>query len=65
MPRQIKMLAETASQTAGPYVHIGLAPQQAGFDIFEKNFDNVLGGLVLLVARVRVASSGICVPPGR
>ena len=31
MPRQIKMLAETASQTAGPYVHIGLAPQQAGF----------------------------------
>jgi protocatechuate 3,4-dioxygenase beta subunit len=26
---------ETASQTAGPYVHIGLAPQAAGFDIFE------------------------------
>jgi protocatechuate 3,4-dioxygenase alpha subunit len=35
-------LAETASQTAGPYVHIGLAPQQAGFDIFERNFGNVL-----------------------
>jgi len=33
---------ETASQTAGPYVHIGLAPQQAGFDIFENNFGNVL-----------------------
>lgn len=29
---------ETASQTGGPYVHIGLAPQQAGFDIFENNF---------------------------
>jgi len=35
-------LKETASQTAGPYVHIGLAPKQAGFDIFEKNFGNVL-----------------------
>ena len=35
-------LQETASQTAGPYVHIGLAPKQAGFDIFENNFDNVL-----------------------
>lgn len=35
-------LKESASQTAGPYVHIGLAPKQAGFDIFEKNFSNVL-----------------------
>ena len=35
-------LKETASQTAGPYVHIGLAPKQAGFDIFENNFTNVL-----------------------
>ena len=33
---------ETASQTGGPYVHIGLAPQQAGFEIFEKNFGNDL-----------------------
>ena len=33
---------ETASQTAGPYVHIGLAPHVAGFDIFENNFGNVL-----------------------
>ena len=35
-------LRETASQTAGPYVHIGLAPQAAGFEIFERNFGNVL-----------------------
>ncbi|TDN64192.1 protocatechuate 3,4-dioxygenase subunit alpha [Scandinavium goeteborgense] len=35
-------LAETASQTAGPYVHIGLAPEAAGFHIFEKNFGPVL-----------------------
>ena len=33
---------ETASQTAGPYVHIGLAPDVAGFDIFENNFGSVL-----------------------
>ena len=32
------ILRETASQTAGPYVHIGLAPNAAGFDIFENNF---------------------------
>jgi protocatechuate 3,4-dioxygenase, alpha subunit len=35
-------LKETASQTSGPYVHIGLISNQAGFDIFEKNFSNVL-----------------------
>ena len=30
-------LPESPSQTAGPYVHIGLIPRQAGFDIFENN----------------------------
>ena len=35
-------LRETASQTAGPYVHIGLAPRAAGFDIFENDFGHVL-----------------------
>lgn len=35
---------ESPSQTGGPYVHIGLAPQQAGFDIYENNFGNVLAG---------------------
>ncbi len=35
-------LDETASQTAGPYVHIGLDPKNAGFDIFENNFSNVM-----------------------
>ena len=38
----IPLLRETASQTAGPYVHIGLAPEAAGFDIFEKNFGHAL-----------------------
>jgi len=42
MTQPLSYLKETASQTAGPYVHIGLAPKEAGFDIFEKNFGNVL-----------------------
>ncbi|MGT2508926.1 protocatechuate 3,4-dioxygenase subunit alpha [Cupriavidus basilensis] len=33
---------ETASQTGGPYVHIGLAPKQAGFEIFDNNYGSVL-----------------------
>ena len=44
MPQTLGYLKETASQTAGPYVHIGLIPHQAGFDIFQNNFDNVLAG---------------------
>jgi NAD(P)-dependent dehydrogenase (short-subunit alcohol dehydrogenase family) len=40
-------LPETPSQTAGPYVHIGLIPKQAGFEIFETNFS----GDVWLVAQ--------------
>ena len=44
MPAALSYLKETASQTAGPYVHIGLIPHMAGFDIFEKNFGNVLVG---------------------
>jgi protocatechuate 3,4-dioxygenase alpha subunit len=42
MVQSLGYLKETASQTAGPYVHIGLIPKQAGFDIFENNFSNVL-----------------------
>ena len=38
----LSYLKETPSQTAGPYVHIGLIPHQAGFQIFENNFSNVL-----------------------
>ena len=44
MPQALGYLKETASQTAGPYVHIGLIPHMAGFDIFQNNFDNVLAG---------------------
>lgn len=44
MVQPLGYLRETASQTAGPYVHIGLIPHQAGFDIFETNFSNRLYG---------------------
>ncbi len=54
MLNQLKQFQETASQTAGPYVHIGLAPKQAGFDIFEKNFTNVLTGPATKGERIRV-----------
>ena len=47
-------LKETTSQTAGPYVHIGLIPHQAGFDIFEKNFSNVLVGPETQGERIRI-----------
>ena len=42
MPQELSYLKQTASQTAGPYVHIGLAPNRAGFDIFKNNFGDVL-----------------------
>lgn len=32
MPQDLCYLKETPSQTAGPYVHIGLAPSRAGLD---------------------------------
>ncbi|MBZ0138557.1 MAG: protocatechuate 3,4-dioxygenase subunit alpha [Pseudorhodoplanes sp.] len=44
MSQALGYLKETASQTAGPYVHIGLIPHMAGFDIFQNNFGNVLAG---------------------
>lgn len=47
-------LQETASQTAGPYVHIGLAPHAAGFDIFEQNFSNVLVAAGTKGERIRI-----------
>lgn len=51
---QLSYLQETASQTAGPYVHIGLIPHQAGFDIFETNFSNVLAGADTKGERIRI-----------
>ncbi len=48
------LMRETASQTAGPYVHIGLAPAQAGFEIFDKSFGNVLVDAQTKGERIRI-----------
>ena len=53
-----RILSESASQTAGPYVHIGLAPRDAGFDIFEKTFGNVLVDQATKGERIRIEGSG-------
>lgn len=50
----MKRYAETSSQTGGPYVHIGLAPQQAGFDIFANNFGPVLVNEQTLGPRIAI-----------
>jgi len=44
MPQPLSYLRETASQTAGPYVHIGLAPGAAGFSIFEQELGTDIAG---------------------
>jgi protocatechuate 3,4-dioxygenase, alpha subunit len=47
-------LPETPSQTAGPYVHIGLIPKQAGFEIFEHNFGGDIAGPGVAGERVTI-----------
>jgi protocatechuate 3,4-dioxygenase, alpha subunit len=54
MTTQLTFYPETASQTGGPYVHIGLAPKQAGFEIFDNNFGNVMVKPETLGQRIRV-----------
>lgn len=56
LPMPNEILSETASQTAGPYVHIGLSPRDAGFDIeiFEKNFGAKLYDEATLGERIRI-----------
>lgn len=47
-------LRETASQTAGPYVHIGLAPGAAGFDIYHQELGHDIIGPHAKGERIRV-----------
>ena len=47
-------LRETPSQTAGPYVHIGLAPGAAGFDIYETKLGRDIVGPAAEGTRIRV-----------
>ena len=44
MPQTLAHLRETASQTAGPYVHIGLAPGAAGFGIYGRELGRDIAG---------------------
>lgn len=54
MPQPLNYLRETASQTAGPYVHIGLAPGAAGFNLFEKELGTDIAGPEAAGERIRV-----------
>jgi protocatechuate 3,4-dioxygenase alpha subunit len=53
-PDELGYLPETGSQTAGPYVHIGLIPKQAGFDIFENNLGETLVTAATKGERIRI-----------
>ena len=50
-PRYLK---ETPSQTAGPYVHIGLAPGAAGFDIYQQELGWDIAGPNAAGERIRI-----------
>ena len=54
MPQALNFLKETASQTAGPYVHIGLAPGAAGFDIYGQELGWDIAGPNAKGERIRV-----------
>ena len=54
MPQDLNYLKESASQTAGPYVHIGLAPGAAGFDIYDRELGWDIAGPNAKGERIRV-----------
>jgi protocatechuate 3,4-dioxygenase beta subunit len=54
MINELNYLAETSSQTAGPYVHIGLAPAATGIDIYKNDFSSVLAGPKTKGERIRI-----------
>ncbi|WP_435661676.1 protocatechuate 3,4-dioxygenase subunit alpha [Leisingera caerulea] len=54
MPQRLDYLKETPSQTAGPYVHIGLAPGAAGFQIYDQELGWEIAGPGAKGERIRV-----------
>jgi protocatechuate 3,4-dioxygenase alpha subunit len=54
MPQTLEYLKESPSQTAGPYVHIGLAPGAAGFDIYKRELGWDIAGPNAKGERIRV-----------
>lgn len=54
MAQPLNYLKESPSQTAGPYVHIGLAPGAAGFDIYRQELGWDIAGPDAPGERIRV-----------
>ncbi len=54
MAQALGYLKETASQTAGPYVHIGLAPGAAGFQTFAQELGRIIAPEGVPGERIRV-----------
>jgi protocatechuate 3,4-dioxygenase alpha subunit len=54
MRQPLDYLKETPSQTAGPYVHIGLAPGAAGFTIFKQELGSDIAGAAASGERIRI-----------
>ncbi len=54
MTQELNYLKESPSQTAGPYVHIGLAPGAAGFDIYRQELGWDIAGPNAKGERIRV-----------
>jgi protocatechuate 3,4-dioxygenase, alpha subunit len=54
MPQSLDRLKESASQTAGPYVHIGLAPGAAGFEIYRRELGHDIAGPHAPGERIRI-----------
>lgn len=54
MVQKLDYLKETPSQTAGPYVHIGLAPGAAGFDIYKEELGWDIAGPNAKGERIRI-----------
>lgn len=54
MGQDLHYLRESASQTAGPYVHIGLAPGAAGFDIYRQELGRDIAGPNAMGEKIRV-----------
>jgi protocatechuate 3,4-dioxygenase, alpha subunit len=54
MAQTLDYLKETASQTSGPYVHIGLAPGAAGFKTFEQELGQIIASDGVPGERIRI-----------
>ena len=54
MPQPLNYFKESPSQTAGPYVHIGLAPGAAGIDIYRQELGQDIAGPDVPGERIRV-----------